>query len=63
VIEHDRDKKENAHTPGPEDPASASVTVRSAAKAGRPAMSSWTSIGARAPAAKPGRRGSRPTGK
>jgi len=36
VIEHDRDKKENADTPGPEDPASASVTGEVGSEGGTP---------------------------
>ena len=36
MIEHDRDKKENAHTPGPEDPASASATREVGSEGGTP---------------------------
>jgi hypothetical protein len=36
VIEHDRDKKANAETPGPADPASADVTREVGSEGGTP---------------------------
>lgn len=36
MVGHDRDKKENANTPGPEDPASARVTREVGGEGGTP---------------------------
>ena len=60
MIEHDRDKKENAHTPGPEDPASASATREVGSEGGTPGDVELDIDWGAGAAARPGRRGSRP---
>jgi hypothetical protein len=49
MVGHDRDKKENANTPGPEDPASASVTRKVGGEGGTPDVSSWPAFNAAFP--------------